>query len=119
MITLRLSVLAVSLLSGVCSLATHIVGGEIYYRCLGNNNYEITMKIYRDCYLGQAGFDQPANLAIYQGTGNTPYVTLTAFPTITNIPVIIGNVQQQSVLQGLSTGWHLCQRVALLRSLGH
>ena len=29
--------------------ATHIVGGEFYYDCLGNNQYRITPKIYRDC----------------------------------------------------------------------
>lgn len=69
--------------------ATHIVGGEIYYRCLGGNQYEITMKIYRDCYLGQAGFDDPAYLFVYEG--NNLYTTLSASPTITNIPIVIDN----------------------------
>ncbi|HMP13046.1 MAG TPA: hypothetical protein PKD70_04145, partial [Saprospiraceae bacterium] len=30
--------------------ATHIVGGEIGYKCLGSNQYEITLKVYRDCF---------------------------------------------------------------------
>ncbi|MFZ1685929.1 MAG: PKD domain-containing protein [Flavobacteriales bacterium] len=30
--------------------ATHISGGEIYWECLGNNQYEITLIIYRDCF---------------------------------------------------------------------
>ena len=31
------------------ALATHISGGEIYYDCLGGNQYRITLVVYRDC----------------------------------------------------------------------
>jgi gliding motility-associated-like protein len=53
-------------------LARHIIGGEITYRYLstnaaGDNRYEFTMKIYRDCFGGGAGFDNPAQIAIYRG----------------------------------------------------
>jgi len=34
--------------------ASHIAGGEIYYKYLGSNNYEITVKIYFDCQNGSA-----------------------------------------------------------------
>ncbi|MCX7649887.1 MAG: PKD domain-containing protein [Flavobacteriales bacterium] len=47
--------------------ATHIIGGEIYYACLGNNKYLITLKVYRDCYGGQAPYDNPAHVGIYEG----------------------------------------------------
>jgi gliding motility-associated-like protein len=50
--------------------ATHIVGGEIYYTCLGNNNYRITLKLYRDCFNGQAPFDSPAFIGIYDAAGS-------------------------------------------------
>lgn len=30
-------------------MATHISGGEIYYDCLGGNQYRITLVVYRDC----------------------------------------------------------------------
>lgn len=46
--------------------ATHIVGGEITYKCLGNDQYEITLSVYRDCYNGQPYFDQPAIIGIYR-----------------------------------------------------
>jgi len=46
--------------------ATHIVGGEITYRCLGNDSYEITLTVYRDCYNGVPNFDNPAALGIYE-----------------------------------------------------
>ncbi|HXH18481.1 MAG TPA: PKD domain-containing protein [Chitinophagales bacterium] len=55
------------------SFAAHIVGGEMYYECLGNNTYRITLKIYRDCYsFGQnvAWFDNPAYIGIYTADGN-------------------------------------------------
>jgi PKD repeat protein len=29
--------------------ATHFSGGEIYYNCLGNDQYQVTLIIYRDC----------------------------------------------------------------------
>ncbi len=29
--------------------ATHMMGADISYRCLGNGKYKIIMKIYRDC----------------------------------------------------------------------
>jgi gliding motility-associated-like protein len=45
--------------------ATHIVGGEIYYDCLGNNDYQITLKVYRDCINGIPPFDNPAHIGVY------------------------------------------------------
>lgn len=49
----------------------HIVGGEIFYECLGvgnmpdTRNYKLTMKIYRDCAGNGAVFDNPANMGLY------------------------------------------------------
>ena len=31
------------------SRATHMMGGDMSYKCLGNGKYKITAKIYRDC----------------------------------------------------------------------
>jgi len=56
--------------------ATHIVGGEMYYDYLGNNNYRVTLKVYRDCINGQAPFDgQPqsgtiAYMHVFDSNGN-------------------------------------------------
>ncbi|MEM9885338.1 MAG: PKD domain-containing protein [Bacteroidota bacterium] len=51
------------------SKASHIVGGEIGYRCLGGGNYEITLNVYRDCLNGaiDAQFDDPAFIGIFNG----------------------------------------------------
>ncbi|MBA3649361.1 MAG: gliding motility-associated C-terminal domain-containing protein [Chitinophagales bacterium] len=46
--------------------AFHIIGGELNYTCLGTYNYEITLKVYRDCSNSNAaGFDDPALIAVY------------------------------------------------------
>jgi gliding motility-associated-like protein len=45
--------------------ATHIVGGEMTYRCLGNDQYEITLQVFRDCYTGIPPFDPVAWVAVY------------------------------------------------------
>ncbi|NNC95137.1 MAG: T9SS type A sorting domain-containing protein [Chitinophagales bacterium] len=42
------------------SNATHIMGGEITYTCLGSNVYEIQLNLYRDCY----GITAPSFAAI-------------------------------------------------------
>lgn len=47
--------------------STHIVGGEMNYTCLGNNEYEITLTIFRDCFYGNpnAWFDNPASIGVF------------------------------------------------------
>ncbi|TNE59027.1 MAG: T9SS type B sorting domain-containing protein [Bacteroidetes bacterium] len=56
-------------LQGV-SQATHIVGGEITYTCLGNDLYEIRLTVYRDCYNGVPWFDNPAAIGVYDANWN-------------------------------------------------
>ncbi|HYV94697.1 MAG TPA: gliding motility-associated C-terminal domain-containing protein [Chitinophagales bacterium] len=51
------------------TIASHIVGGELYYQCLGNNSYLITLKVYRDCYNGIPPLDNPAYFGIFNGSG--------------------------------------------------
>ena len=51
--------------------ATHVAGGTMTYRCLGNSTYEISMTFRRDCINGDdiAPFDDPATFGIYDGNG--------------------------------------------------
>ena len=60
-------VVAVSLLS-FSSYATHIIGGEISYKCLGGNLYEFTVKVYRDCFNGVPPLDAPAYFTIFNAS---------------------------------------------------
>ena len=52
--------------------ATHIVGGGLTYRCLGGEQYEVTLNLYRDCFFGasNAQFDDPASIGIFDGESN-------------------------------------------------
>ena len=88
---------------GLSVQAAHIIGGEITYRCLGGNDYEFTMKIYRDCAGDGALFDSEpgaftqATVTFYQGGSSFPFpingnpsLTLGA-PTITLIPPDVSN----------------------------
>jgi gliding motility-associated-like protein len=76
--------------------ATHIVGGEVYYDYLGNNNYKIHMKVYRDCFNGSpfAPFDgfpdpngniNPAVFTVFDVSGTAIYTGI--FDTISKILV--------------------------------
>ena len=51
-------------------MATHIIGGEINYTYLGNNNFEITLQLFRDCDTGIPDFDDPAEVSVLNSTGS-------------------------------------------------
>ncbi len=71
--------------------AAHIVGGEITYECLGDNNYRFTLNIYRDCFSGGAQFDSfnqntiRGTVSIYDRNALIDNINL-ASPEIRNIP---------------------------------
>lgn len=51
--------------------ATHIIGGEINYVCLGDEQFEVELTVYRDCFFGadNAFFDDPASIGIFDSNG--------------------------------------------------
>ena len=65
----KFSLLILLLIVGIPAMvqATHIIGGEINYTCLGNEQYEVELTVYRDCFFGadNAFFDNPASIAIF------------------------------------------------------
>jgi gliding motility-associated-like protein len=69
---LRLALFAGLVLLSIMDLeATHIVGGDLTYRKVGPNRFEITLELRRDCLLGspEALFDDPASIGIYSSNG--------------------------------------------------
>lgn len=58
-------------------LATHVAGGSMTYRCLGNSEYEISLEFRRDCFNGapDAQFDRVASIGIFDAN-NQQVVTL-------------------------------------------
>jgi gliding motility-associated-like protein len=70
---LFLLVLTFFAFSSVELWATHIIGGELTYECLGNNRYRLILKVYRDCSSSAnplAVHDNPAWIGIYNYEGN-------------------------------------------------
>lgn len=51
--------------------ATHIVGGNLAYKRIQGNTFEITFTMRRDCEFGspEAQFDNPASISIFSSTG--------------------------------------------------
>ncbi len=66
----KLVILSVLIISIFPIHATHLVGGEMNYEYLGNEEYLINLTVYRDCYLGEAEYDYPAYVLVYDGDGN-------------------------------------------------
>jgi len=65
-------ILSITSMFALRSFAAHIVGGDMYYDCLGNNDYRITLKVYRDCNASGpnvAWFDEPAFIGVYDVSG--------------------------------------------------
>lgn len=78
--------------------ATHLVGGDFYYVHLGGDQYQITLKVYRDCSpanVNGTGFDDQVVIGQWDGTGlitSADVVTIPlTFSNVTNIPVEMGN----------------------------
>lgn len=89
---LHIPVLVLFLLFGTRAVATHIVGGELYYDCLGNGQYRLTLKLYRDCNNGQAPFDDPANISIFSAASNQLIQNISIpFPGSSNVPFTTSN----------------------------
>ena len=70
--------------------AGHIIGGDIYYDYLGNNNYRFNISIFLECN-SAAGFDSPLNLAVYDANNFLIQNVAITFPGQTNVPVVFNN----------------------------
>ena len=62
--------------------ASHLVGGDITYQCLGNDQYSFSLNVYRDCASTGGGggggsttpFDSNGSFTVFTGNG-TVYTT--------------------------------------------
>lgn len=66
-ITKALTTIIVVFFLSVNVNATHVSGGDITYRCLGNNQYEVTLSLYRDC--SGAGLSNSATVRFQSDCG--------------------------------------------------
>jgi len=52
------------------SKATHITGGDFSVKWLNGNNFQVTLKLFRDCASGGAAFDSPINIRVFDNVTN-------------------------------------------------
>ncbi len=79
--------MSVFLFSITGALASHIVGGDFTYKRLSGNNFEITLKLYRDC-AAMAPFDTQINIGIFeQGTNAIIDSTVTLIDSVYLAPL--------------------------------
>jgi gliding motility-associated-like protein len=71
--------------------ASHIIGGDIYYDYLGNNQYKFYITLYRDCNSTGAQFDDPMKLTIYKADGSLFANLDVPFPGSTYVPIPFNN----------------------------
>jgi gliding motility-associated-like protein len=85
--------------------ATHIVGGEMIYDFLGKNadgsdRYRITLRIYRDCGLGEADFDgfqgTNAYLSVLAADQSLTQRVNIGMPVVTRVPPSINSPCMQA-----------------------
>jgi len=72
------------------SFATHIVGGDITLRALGANNFEVTLRFYRDCLPGTAAFESPITLGVYDKITNAQISTF-SMPLVSQTVLALGD----------------------------
>jgi hypothetical protein len=86
-LTWRKAITALALPAALHAQAEHIIGGELYYDHLGNNQYRITLTLYRDCAGPGAAFDATGNITIFTGNGSLHQMLYVGYPGSTFIPV--------------------------------
>jgi gliding motility-associated-like protein len=69
---------------------SHIVGGEIYYNCLGGTTYQITVKVYRDCNSG-TDYDDDLPMTVFDGAGTQIFEFTIPIPTPVQLDVVFNN----------------------------
>ncbi len=88
----RFLILTLILISSLRANATHIIGGEIYYDHLGNNNYRISIVLYRDCAtVNGAPYDNPLSLGIYSANNVLVRTVQVPFPGSVVLPIVFEN----------------------------
>lgn len=69
--------------------ASHIMGGDLSYECLGGDNYRITLHLYLNCNSqSMDDFSDPAPITIYRGEGiNAELISNTYVPLASDVEI--------------------------------
>ncbi len=85
---LKVAIFFVIFFSSYSLDARHLIGGELSYTCMGNNDYQINLEIFRDCNcFNCADFDDPARIVVFNGNGAVIQDLSLFNPQIDNVPL--------------------------------
>ncbi len=59
-------ILAIFMTSMNLASGSHLIGGDLTYKRLTGNQFEVSLKLFRDCLTGQAGFDASIEIGIFE-----------------------------------------------------
>lgn len=91
---MRSALLTLVLLCALHTSATHILGGEMYYTYLGNDDYQVTLRLYRDCgpdNVNNTALDATAIIGIFNSSGVLLNTVTFYLPMEVNMPVSTDN----------------------------
>jgi gliding motility-associated-like protein len=63
----------------------------MYYECIGDNQYQFTMKLYRDCNSSGAFFDNPATFAVFNEANALLFTQTSSVGTIEEVNTDLDN----------------------------
>ncbi|MBI2259258.1 MAG: gliding motility-associated C-terminal domain-containing protein [Flavobacteriia bacterium] len=73
------------------TFASHIIGGDIYYDYLGNNEYRVYIVLFRDCYSTGAAYDDPLQFGVYNSSNQLVQSQSINFPGSVTLPIEFSN----------------------------
>lgn len=65
----KLLFISAFVLSSFLGLCSHVIGGQLHYTHLGNDLYEVTLTLYRDCS-SDTEFDDPVSIGAFNSDGD-------------------------------------------------
>jgi hypothetical protein len=60
--------------------ASHVIGAELSYECMGAYTYKITLNMYRDCSPGSTPLDNPVRISVFTGGPSSSYMSFLEIP---------------------------------------
>jgi len=91
---MRIVITILLLMNLLSAKGAHIVGGDVYYDYLGNNNYRFYISVYRDCHSSGAAYDDPMSLAVFNASNfmvqnvDVPFTGSQQLPIVFNNPCV-------------------------------
>ncbi|MEZ4773458.1 MAG: gliding motility-associated C-terminal domain-containing protein [Bacteroidia bacterium] len=91
--------LVISVITGYSAYATHAMGSDLRYECLGGNTYRITLTIYRDC-IGSNLTDKQNIVFRSDSCGIAPYILKADRTSLIELSPLCPSQQPSSTCNG-------------------